>query len=169
MNKKPTYEELDQRVKELEKKVLKCNPPEEALIESEKLYRFIVENVTDIIWISDMEMEFTYFSPSVTQMRGYSVEEAMAQSVEEAMTPASFESAMETIAEELDLHNKREREPARSRKMEAELTCKDGATVWTEIESNFIYNSEGQPIGILGITRNITQRKKSEKVFKAHN
>jgi len=133
------------------------------LIESEKLYRLIVENVTDIIWIVDMEMKFTYFSPSVTQVRGYSVEEAMAQSVEESMTPASFESAMKMIAEELELHNKRERDPARSRKMEAELTCKDGSTVWTEIESNFIYNSEGQPIGILGITRNITERKKSEK------
>ena len=163
MNKKPTYEELEQRVKDLEKTVLKCNPAEEASIESEKRYRLIVENVTDIIWILDMEMKFTYISPSVTQIRGYSVEEAMAQSVEEAMTPASFESAMETIAEELDLHNKRERDPARSRKMEAELTCKDGATVWTEIESNFIYNSEDQPVGILGITRNITQRKKSEK------
>jgi len=163
MNKKPTYEELEQRVKELEKTLLKCNPAEEALIESEKLFRLIVENVTDIIWITDMEMKFTYFSPSVTQMRGYSVEEAMAQSVEENMTPASFESAMKMIAEELELHNKRERDPTRSRKLEAEITCKDGSTVWTEIESNFIYNSEGQPIGILGITRNITERKKSEK------
>jgi len=163
MNKKPTYEELEQRVKELEKTLLKCNPAEEALIESEKLFRLIVENVTDIIWIADMEMKFTYFSPSVTQMRGYSVEEAMAQSVEEAMTPASFESAMKVIAEELELHNKRERDPTRSRKLEAEITCKDGSTVWTEIESNFVYNSEGQPIGILGITRNITERKKSEK------
>ena len=67
------------------------------------------------------------------------------------------------IAEGLELHDKRERDPTRSRKMEAELTCKDGSTVWTEIESNFVYNSEGQPVGILGITRNITERKESEK------
>ncbi|MCJ7776454.1 MAG: PAS domain S-box protein, partial [Desulfobulbaceae bacterium] len=163
MAEKPTYEELEQRVKELEKTVFKCKPAEEALIESEKLYRLIVENVTDIIWIVDMEMRFTYFSPSVTQMRGYSVEEAMAQSVAEAMTPASFESAMKMIAEELALHNKMERDPNRSRKIKAELTCKDGSTVWTEIESNFIYDSEGQPTGILGVTRNITERKESEK------
>ena len=149
MAEKLTYEELEQRVK--------------ALIESEKLHRLILENVTDVIWILDMEMKVTYFSPSVTQMRGYSVKEAMAQSVEEAMTPASFESAMKMIAEELELHNKRERDPARSRKIEAELICKDGSTVWTEIEANFIYNSEGQPTGILGITRNITERKKFEK------
>jgi PAS domain S-box-containing protein len=163
MAEKPTYEELEQRVKELEKTVFKRKPPEEALIENVELYRLIVENVTDLIWIMDMEMKFTYFSPSVTQMRGYSVEEAMAQSVEEAMTPASFESAMEIIAEQLELHYKGERDPAKSRKMEAELTCKDGSTVWTEIESNFIYNSEGQPTAILGITRNIIERKESEK------
>ena len=87
MAEKLTYEELEQRVK--------------ALIESEKLHRLILENVTDVICILDMEMKVTYFSPSVTQMRGYSVKEAMAQSVEEAMTPASFESAMKMIAEEL--------------------------------------------------------------------
>ena len=163
MAEKPAYEELEQRIKELGKRVLERKPAEEALIESEELYRLIVENVTDLIWIVDMEMKFTYFSPSVTQMRGYSVEEAMAQSVEEAMTPASFESAMKIIAEELELHYKGERDPTKSRKMEAELTCKDGSTVWTEIESNFIYNSEGQPTAILGITRNIIERKESEK------
>ncbi len=145
------------------KRVLEHKPAEEALIDSEKLYRLIVENVTDIIWIVDMEMKFTYYSPSFIQMRGYSVEEAMAQSVEKSMTPASFESAMKIIVEELELHYKGERDPAKSRKMEAELTCKDGSTVWTEIEANFIYNSEGQPTGILGITRNITERKESEK------
>jgi PAS domain S-box-containing protein len=163
MAEKLTYEELEQRVKELEHTVLKCKPAEEALIESEKLHRLILENVTDIIWIVDIKMKFTYFSPSVTQVRGYSVKEAMAQSVEESMTPASFESTMKMIAEELELHNKMERDPNRSRKIEAELTCKDGSTVWTEIEANFVYNSEGQPTGIIGITRNITERKESEK------
>jgi len=40
------------------------------------------------------------------------------------------------------------------------------AKVNVKIESKFIYNSECQPIGILGITRNITQRKKSAKIDK---
>jgi PAS domain S-box-containing protein len=163
MAEKPTYKELEQRVKELEKTVLKFKLAEEALIESEKLFRLIVENVTDVIWIVDMEMKFTYFSPSVTQMRGYSVQEAMAQPIGESMTPATFESVIKMIAEELELHNKGERDFKRSKKIEAELTCKDGSTVWTEIESNFIYNSKDQPTGILGITRNITERKEFEK------
>ena len=163
---KPTYKELEKRVKELEKTVLKPKLADKALIESEKLFRLIVENVTDVIWIVDMEMKFTYFSPSVTQMRGYSVQEAMAQPIGESMTPATFESAIKMIAEELELHNKGERDFKRSKKIEAELTCKDGSTVWTEIEANFIYNSEGQPTAILGITRNITEKKESEKARK---
>jgi len=136
---------------------------EESLKESENLYRLLAENVTDTIWTMDMDLKFTYFSPSVTHMRGYSVEEAIAQPPEESMTPASFESAIKVIAEELELHNKGQRDSNRSRKMETELICKDGSTVWTEIEANFIYNLEGRPAVILGITRNITERKEAEK------
>ncbi len=136
---------------------------ETALRESEKLYRLLAENVTDIIWTMDMEMNFTYSSPSVTRLRGYSVEEAMAQSIEESMTPASFDTAMKTITEELEMHNKGQKPQDRSRTIAAELYCKDGSTIWTEIEANFIYDSNGQPEGVIGVARDITERRRTEQ------
>ncbi|MBW2218177.1 MAG: PAS domain S-box protein [Deltaproteobacteria bacterium] len=145
----------------LELEVEERKQAETALRESEKLYRLLAENVTDIIWTMDTDMNFTYFSPSVTRLRGYSAEEAMAQSMEESMTPASFDTAVKTITEEMGMHNKGQKSQDRSRTIEAELYCKDGSTIWTEIEGNFIYDSNGQPEGIIGVTRDITERRRT--------
>ncbi|GAG94437.1 unnamed protein product, partial [marine sediment metagenome] len=49
---------------------------EEALKASEKKYRLIAENVIDVIFIQDMNLNITYVSPSATHLFGYSIEEA---------------------------------------------------------------------------------------------
>ena len=71
---------------------------EAALRESEEKHRLVAENVSDIIWTADMNLNFTYISPSVTRIRGYSVQEAMAQKLTDRLTPASLKKALETIA-----------------------------------------------------------------------
>jgi PAS domain S-box-containing protein len=152
--------------KKLENEVKERLHAEKVLRESERLYRLLADNVNDTIWTMDMEMKFTYFSPSVTRMRGYSVEEAMAQSIEESMTPASFDIAMKAISEELEEHSKGQKPQDRSRKVEVELYCKDGSTIWTEIEGNFIYDVDGQPQSIIGVIRDITERKQTEKALR---
>ncbi|MCP4543070.1 MAG: PAS domain S-box protein [Chloroflexi bacterium] len=134
-----------------------------ALQESEERYRLVAENVTDVIWTMDMGLKFTYFSPSVARLRGYSVQEAIAQTIEESMTPASLEVAIQVFAEELDMHNEGQRDSTRSRTIELELTCKDGSTVWTELKTNFAYGDADQPIGVIGVTRDITERKRAEE------
>jgi PAS domain S-box-containing protein len=138
----------------------------EGLRDSQERYRILAENISDVVWSMDMKRRFTYFSPSVERLRGYTPEEAMAQTMEESMTPASFVKTMEIFKIELDKHYKGERDPEMPVTFELELTCKDGGTVWTELAVNFIYDSTGQPSGIIGTTRDITKRRKIEEALR---
>ena len=136
---------------------------DEAVRESEGHYRLLAENVTDVIWTVDMDLRFTYASPSVERMRGYSVEEAMAQSLVDNLCPNSLEVAMQVYEEELTLEEMEQKDLFRTRTLELEQKCKDGSTIWTEVTMTFLRNADGQAIGILGVSRDISERKRAEE------
>ncbi len=142
---------------------------EESLRESEKRYRLLADNATDVIWTRDMDLRVTYVSPSVTSLRGYSVEEVMAQTLEENMTPASAELAARVFVEELAREASGESvDLFRSRTIEVELKCEDGSTIWTEVKMSFLRGRDNRAQGILGIIRDITERKQAEDELREH-
>jgi PAS domain S-box-containing protein len=130
---------------------------------SENRYRLLAENATDIIFTMSLDLRFTYISPSVTRMRGYAVEEAMAQTIDEILTPASLNLAMNTFREVLENEAREPRQPAQTRTLALEERCKDGSTVWTETTFTFLRNGQDQLSGLLGITRDITERTRAER------
>jgi len=138
----------------------------EALQESEKRYRLLAENLTDVIWTMDMNLRYTYVSPSVEGLRGYSVKEVMNQRMEEVLTPTSHEVAKKVFAEELATEQIEERGRFTSRTLDLELRRKDGSTVWTEVKVTFLRGPDGRPIEILGVTRDITERKRAEEALR---
>jgi PAS domain S-box-containing protein len=142
---------------------------EEALRDSEARYRLLAENTSDLIWIMDMGLRYTYMSPSVTRMRGYTVEELVGASITETMTAASIEAARKTLAEELAMERMEQKDIHRSRKLELEMYCKDGSTIWTEMNMTFLRDSDGKPVGIQGTTRDITERKRAEEALRQVN
>jgi len=135
----------------------------EALRESETRYRLLAENATDIIWTMDMNLRLTYESPSVARIRGYTPEEAMAQTMEETLTPASLELASKVLVEELAPEAMPTKAHSRSRTLELEHTCKDGSTVWLEVTTTFLRDEDGRAVGILGASRDISERKRAEE------
>lgn len=139
---------------------------EEALHESETRYRLLADNVKDVIWTSDLNLRLTYVSPSHTHLTGYSVEEALAQTVDKLMTQASVEVVVKGFAEELALEEKGPGDLFRSRIFEVELNCKDGSTVPVEMKAAFLRGLVGQPVGVLGITRDVRERRKSEEALR---
>jgi PAS domain S-box-containing protein len=135
---------------------------EEALRKSEEQYRLLADNVTDVIWTMDINLQFTYISPSVTRQRGYSVEEAMALGMEGSLTPASLKVAAKAILEGLSAETKGQKDLSRTWTVELEMYCKDGSTIWTEMQATFLRDPDGQAVGILGVARDIAERKRAE-------
>ena len=77
---------------------------ETELREREEKYRLLADNATDIVWILDLATgKFTYFSPSVEKIRGYTPEEALEISLEKTLTPESYARAMTELRETLEL------------------------------------------------------------------
>lgn len=136
---------------------------EEALRLSEGKYRFIAENVADNIWMFDMAFNMLYVSPACEKMRGYTVEEDLAQTLEEKMTPASCELVMKRFEEELALEATGTADPDRSILFETEEYCKDGSTIIVENSVRCLWDSEGQPKGVIGVSRDVTWRRRAEE------
>jgi len=121
---------------------------------------FLAEYITDLIWTTDLQLRFTYVSPAVERLRGFTVEEAISQSIEEWFTPASAELARQTLASEMAMIGKYGDFSKRFRTIELEHTQKDGSTVWMEVTGSFLLGAEGEPVGLVGVTRDITERKR---------
>lgn len=137
---------------------------EEKIKTSEQRYKLIANNSLDVIWTMDLNGHFTYVSPSVTKLRGYTPEETIAQSMEEMIAPGS-------VALVLAEHKKRI-EAIRTNTdlppsiLEVEQPCKDGSTVWTEVVSDKFCDEHGNAIGLIGVSRNINERKKMQDVLR---
>jgi PAS domain S-box-containing protein len=140
---------------------------EQALRDSERHYHLLTENVADVIWTVDTDLRFTYVSPSVTALLGYAVEELLGKRMAEIMPPASFKLTMEALAEELAPEDGEPKNLGRARILEAELKRKDGSSVWVERKVTVLRNQEGKHVGILGVSRDITERKRAEEALQA--
>jgi PAS domain S-box-containing protein len=142
---------------------------EEALRESEEKYRLLSENVTDVIWTLDLAAErFTYFSPSVQVMRGYTPAEALEIPLDKTLLPESYQRAKAQIEESLLREAQYGITPDHLRLMEFQEYCKDGSTIYTEAKVKFMQDKDRQAIGVIGITRDITERKVAEESLKTY-
>jgi len=141
----------------------------DALRESEEKYRLLADNITDNIWVLDLNtLKFTYVSPSVEGIMGYSDSEAMELYLHDVLTPASMELATSVLSEELSIEGQSP-DPSRSRTLEFEQYRKDGTTIWTEVSTRFIYDNKGRPTSILGVTRDISERRRLEAQLQQAN
>lgn len=138
---------------------------ETRLREVDRKYHLLEDNVHDVIWTTGRDMRFTYISPSVTALLGYSPEEAMNGTFRDALTPESFQALMEQRGKGLASWNAGGPVP-QNIILELEFRRKDGSTVWTDMAVTPLFDEEKRSLGAVGIIRDITQRKKMEKTLR---
>jgi len=133
---------------------------QEKLRQSEEKFRHLAEKSLDIIWSVDQDLNFTYISPSVERILGYSQAEAYHVSLDTRLAPATYAMIMEKYRAAKD------DEIQETQTLELEQVRKDGAVIWTEVSIMPLFDGQGRFLGAQGITRDITRRKAMEKELK---
>lgn len=142
--------------------LLKMKDAQEALRQSEKKYRTLVETAQDVVWTLDLDLRYTYVSPSISTALGYTVDEAISMHPLDNLTQESKERIVKAFNEELALEAAGPRDRHACRVEEIERCHKDGSTRWAEISASFLRDDTGKPIGIMGVSHDITERKRME-------
>ncbi len=137
------------------------------LQESERRYRFLTENINDVIWTVDFETKkLLYISPACERIFGYTAEEILSQPLAERMPPKSLELVMDffrNFYKQVPDSDPSENPVA---SLEIEQYHKNGHRIWVEIRQQLLRDEEGRPKMILGVSRDITERKKTEKILR---
>ncbi len=137
---------------------------ERALKESERRYRMITENVHDVIWTMDLDLKLTYLSPSVYRVFGFKPEELIGIKLIDYLEPDTREKITKLVDEERNrIHSGSNEESYISTPYEVEMKRKDGSSLIAEVTTSYIRDENNLITGILGITRDITERKFAEE------
>ncbi len=138
------------------------------LAESEEKFRFFTENIKDVIWTLDVEsLMFTYVSPSVQRLRGFTPEEIMAKPMDYALTPEQADAVRKLLQSRMPAFLEDEKAHQHKYFTEEVLQpCKDGSFVWTEVITQYVRNSKTGRIEIYGVSRDISARKKAEDALR---
>ena len=107
-------------------------------------------------------LKFIYISPSVTRILGYTKEEAINMTIEQYLTPESFQFIMKELKEAIKLDSLKKLPPDEIRTYEVKEFCKNGSIIDVEIKVKFVRGTNGNPYAIQGTTSDITERNKFE-------
>jgi PAS domain S-box-containing protein/putative nucleotidyltransferase with HDIG domain len=136
---------------------------EEELRKSEERYRLLAENIPDVVIVYNFDLKPIYVSPSATRLSGYTVEELMNQKVEKLVTPASYNAVMKAVTKDLEIDSMVGKNVSRLPVLQVDVVCKDGSIVPVEAKMSLLRDIDKQPIGYLGVVRDITERKQAEE------
>jgi PAS domain S-box-containing protein len=138
---------------------------EEELRASEERYRLLADNMSDLVWLTDMSLRTVYISPSVTRLRGFTLEEMNELPPDRLIAPDSRARAMQVLAENTTPERLAQTAEPITVMLELEFYKKDGSTFWSENTFTLIRDANGTPINILGAGRDITERRRAEEAL----
>ncbi len=128
----------------------------EALRASEERYRDLFENANDMVYTLDLEGNLTSLNKAAERITGYSREEALDMNFLQFVAPEHRDSARRLLG-----RRKAGDSPTTD---EIEIVTREGQTIALEISTHLIMH-EGKPIGLQGIARDVTERKRTEEAL----
>ena len=133
---------------------------QKALRESEERYRELFENSRDAIYVHDLGGRYVSVNRAAELLSGFDREEILGKHYSNFISPGNLKNARENFCRKLDA-------PVET-SYEAEVVCKNGHRIPVEISSRMIYR-DGDPIGVQGIARDITERKRAQQALQNYS
>jgi PAS domain S-box-containing protein len=131
---------------------------QEVLKESKEMYRTLIETSPDAVTATDLEGNITYASRRTVQLHGFkSAEEMIGKNALDLIAPEDRKRAANNL--------KRTLEEGTVRELEYTLLRKDGTRFVGELNASLVKDVRGEPKALIGITRDITERKKAQQVL----
>jgi PAS domain S-box-containing protein len=134
---------------------------EEALRVSEHKYRLLAENTQDVIWQTDPDLRFTYVNPAIERMTGYTPYEWIGSGLAEHCDEENFMK----IAQAASVAISKEGNSSEIF-FESVMLKKNKEPLSIEVFGKVMYDENRFPIGLQGVTRDITDRKRTERYLK---
>lgn len=133
-----------------------------ALKESEQHYRLLAENSDDVIFTLDLDLNYTYVSPSIYKLRGFTPEELINKNIADMLSSASYNIALEKLRQALHPDPNLQSLSNVPLSLELELLKKNKSKIWVEIKASLLVDENNVPYGVLGVTRDISEKKQTQ-------
>ncbi len=127
---------------------------EDAIRETEKRYRRIVETANEGVWLLDSNLNTSYVNRQMAEMLGYEPAEMVGRSVYDSYFPTDVERKKRLI--------ERRQQGVRER-FEERLRRRDGSELWVQMAAIPVFKDNGEFDGALAMVSEITERKRAEE------
>ncbi|KNZ40319.1 sensor domain-containing diguanylate cyclase [Acetobacterium bakii] len=138
---------------------------ENKIKENEKKHRLLTDNASDIIMTVDLFGNFTYISPSVEKITGYTQEEVLRDYRAIGYFLPGVQKDMDRVRESIrEMVEKGE--PFDAINFEQRQVRKDGKSIYTDTVLSGIYDDDNQFMELLAVSRDITEKVKMRREIK---
>ena len=161
MARKPTYEEIEQRVQELEKEILAKEQTERALQESEERLKAILDNSTTVVYLKDIDGQYLLINKHYEQLFHITREQIIGKTDYDIFPRETAEKFQANDIEVLK----------RNTSVEFEELAPHDDGIHSYISIKFpLYNVDGEAYAVCGISADITEQKRAEEMLReAHD